>query len=60
MKGFLPVLSLTILLEFCLIVTFKSKEDQDIYQDDPTHLKFIENASYLWDKVKVYDSMEFS
>ena len=46
--------------DLSLIVTFKSKEDQDIYQDDPTHLKFIENASYLCDKVKVYDSMEFS
>ena len=46
--------------DLSLIVTFKSKGDQDIYQNDPTHLKFVENASYLWDKVKVYDSMGFS
>ena len=40
-----------------LLLTFKNKEDQDIYQDHPVHHKFIENASSLWEKVVVYDSV---
>ncbi|MFC0261640.1 Dabb family protein [Fontibacter flavus] len=34
---------------------FKSKEDQDAYQVDPDHLKFIERNSNKWSAVKVYD-----
>lgn len=34
---------------------FDSLEDQDIYQKDPIHLKFIEKNSNKWTKVKVYD-----
>lgn len=40
-----------------LLLTFKNKKDQDIYQEHPTHLKFIENAEHLWEKVVVYDSV---
>jgi len=36
---------------------FKSKEDQDIYQTHPIHLKFIEDCQHLWTKVIVYDAM---
>ena len=36
---------------------FKSKEDQDIYQTHPIHLKFIEDCQHLWSKVIVYDAM---
>ena len=39
------------------LTTFKNKEDQDIYQTHPTHLKFIEDCSDLWEKVVVYDSV---
>lgn len=38
------------------LLVFKNKADQDSYQTDPIHLKFIEENSTLWDKVIVYDS----
>jgi hypothetical protein len=34
---------------------FKSIEDQNVYQTDPDHLKFIERNSNKWSAVKVYD-----
>ena len=37
---------------------FKNKEDQDAYQVDPIHLKFVEECSSLWTKVVVYDSVD--
>ncbi len=37
---------------------FDSKEDQDIYQKHPIHLKFVEDNSHLWNKVVVYDSLD--
>ena len=40
------------------IAFFDSKEDQDIYQAHPIHLKFVEENSHLWRKVVVYDSVE--
>ena len=40
----------------CLIATFATKEDQDIYQKHPVHLKYIEDNKHLWDKVQIYDS----
>lgn len=42
---------------YSLILTFRNKEDQDIYQEHPVHHKFIENAGNLWEKVVVYDSV---
>jgi len=38
------------------LLFFKNKADQDKYQTDPIHLKFIEECSPLWEKVIVYDS----
>jgi len=38
------------------LLFFKNKADQDVYQTDPAHLKFIEECSSLWKKVIVYDS----
>lgn len=38
--------------------SFKSKADQDSYQSDPIHLKFVEECSSLWQKVVVYDSVD--
>jgi hypothetical protein len=43
---------------YSLLLTFSSKEDQDVYQKHPTHLKFIEECSDLWERVVVYDSVE--
>ncbi len=40
------------------LTTFKSAADQDAYQVDPDHLKFIETCSHLWSKVIVYDSVD--
>ncbi|GAB5399525.1 MAG: hypothetical protein Aureis2KO_11100 [Aureisphaera sp.] len=42
---------------FSIVLTFKNKEDQDLYQVEPVHLKFVEESSHLWNKVVVYDSM---
>ena len=42
---------------YCLIVTFESEEAQEAYQVEPAHLKFIEDAGHLWDKVVVYDAL---
>lgn len=36
---------------------FDTKADQDSYQSDPIHLKFVEECSALWQKVVVYDSV---
>lgn len=41
---------------YCLIATFNSREEQDKYQQETAHLKFIEDAKHLWEKVVVYDS----
>jgi len=39
-----------------LVCTFESKEVQDLYQNEDVHLKFIDEASHLWERVQVYDS----
>ena len=44
--------------DLSLIVTFNSKEEQEVYQNDPTHLSFIDKASNLWEKVQVFDSIK--
>ena len=42
---------------YSLILTFPSKEIQEKYQNEAVHLTFVEEASHLWKKVKVYDSL---
>jgi hypothetical protein len=37
---------------------FNSAADQDSYQVDPIHKKFVEENSDLWQKVVVYDSID--
>jgi hypothetical protein len=37
---------------------FDNRADQDSYQTDPIHLKFVEECSPLWSKVVVYDSVQ--
>lgn len=45
---------------YSLLVTFKNKEDQDIYQPHPKHQKFIADCQALWEKVVVYDSVSIT
>jgi hypothetical protein len=42
---------------YSLLLTFRNKSDQDIYQTHPLHLRFIEENSALWERVVVYDSV---
>lgn len=39
------------------MVMFDSQADQDAYQIDPIHTKFVEENKHLWNKVIVYDSV---
>ena len=43
-----------------MVISFDSKKEHDIYQEHPAHKKFIENASSLWDRVLVYDSVKIT
>lgn len=40
-----------------LICQFAQPADQEAYQIDPIHLKFVEDCKDLWDRVVVYDSL---
>jgi len=42
---------------YCYTMTFPNLEAQNTYQNDPTHLLFIEEAKHLWEKVRVHDSV---
>ena len=39
------------------LLFFDNAADQENYQSDPIHLRFIEECSHLWNKVVVYDSV---
>ncbi len=39
------------------ICHFKSVAEHDLYQDDPIHLKFIEDYKDVWEKVLIYDNI---
>lgn len=43
---------------YSYLAIFKKKEDQDLYQTHPIHLKFIEDCQHLWDRVIVYDALD--
>jgi hypothetical protein len=43
---------------YSLLVMFGSREDQEEYQVDPIHKKFVDDNSWLWSKVLVYDSVD--
>lgn len=43
---------------YSLILSFESKKEQDLYQEHDLHKIFIENASSLWTRVQVYDSVK--
>ncbi|MBZ5858942.1 Dabb family protein [Flavihumibacter profundi] len=40
------------------LLVFDNAADQESYQKDADHLKFIEECSMLWQKVVVYDAVE--
>ena len=40
------------------ILIFKDAADQDSYQVDPIHLRFVEECKHLWKKVTVYDTID--
>ena len=40
------------------LLFFNTAAEQDSYQTDPIHLKFVEECSSLWTKVTVYDSID--
>ena len=40
------------------LLFFDNAADQDSYQTDPIHLKFVEECSSIWNKVVVYDSID--
>lgn len=40
------------------MLKFDTPEDQDSYQGDPIHLRFVKECSPLWSKVVVYDSID--
>jgi hypothetical protein len=42
---------------FSLILSFESRKEHDAYQEHQLHKDFIANASSLWEKVLVYDSV---
>lgn len=37
-------------------VVFANADDQDSYQTDPVHLKFVEECAHLWNRVVVHDT----
>ena len=37
---------------------FKNLEEEEQYQKDPIHLKFIEDYGHLWKTVRVHDSIK--
>jgi len=39
-------------------IIFDNAADQDSYQVDPIHLKFVKECSHLWSKVVVYDTID--
>ncbi|HNP94605.1 MAG TPA: Dabb family protein [Cyclobacteriaceae bacterium] len=39
------------------LIFFNSIENQNAYQTDPIHVKFVNDYGHLWERVVVYDSM---
>ena len=45
--------------DYSLLLIFADKEQQDIYQEHPAHKKFIDENEELWQRVQVYDSVDY-
>ena len=41
---------------YALMLSFKSVEDHNTYQEHPEHHRFVENCKDYWTRVVVYDS----
>lgn len=41
---------------YALVLSFSSQEDQNKYQTEQVHQKFVDDAKHLWKKVVVYDA----
>ncbi len=39
------------------LVSFRDREAWAVYHDHPIHHEFVEQASSLWEKVRIYDSL---
>jgi len=50
------VIDTTYSLSWCLF--FANAADQDSYQVDPIHLRFVAECKHLWKKVQVYDTVD--
>jgi hypothetical protein len=50
------VIDTTYSLSWCLF--FDNAADQDSYQVDPIHLRFVAECKHLWKRVQVYDSID--
>jgi hypothetical protein len=42
------------------ILIFNNAADQDSYQVDPIHLRFVEECKHLWKRVQVFDTIDVS
>ena len=40
------------------ILIFNNAADQDSYQTDPIHLRFVDECKNLWKRVQVYDTID--
>ena len=43
--------------DYSIQLHFASIPDQKLYQDDPVHLKFVEEQAHKFQTVKVFDSL---
>ncbi len=43
--------------DYAITFVFNDLQGHDLYQDDPVHLKFVENCGTLWNRVQVYDTV---
>jgi hypothetical protein len=43
---------------FSWCIYFANAADQESYQTDPIHLRFVDECSHLWSRVLVYDSVD--
>ena len=43
-------------ISWCIFFAYAA--DQQSYQIDPIHLRFVEECSHLWNRVLVYDSVD--
>ncbi len=39
------------------LLYFNNDAEQESYQSDPIHLKFVQECKHLWNKVMVYDTL---